>query len=124
MRGHYHRPTAEERGALLEGWVGGLLRARQAYAGLYDELCYWAPAQGGTEVDFLLRRGTEIIAIEVKSTPRPSPREFAGLRAIAELPATKRRLLVHLGERAFNTPDGIEALPAGEFARQLAAGHL
>ena len=47
-------------GPLLEGWVHGLLRARQAYIGLYDELAYWAPAQGGTEVDFLLRRGKTI----------------------------------------------------------------
>lgn len=88
---------AEERGALLEGWVAGLLRARLAYGGRCDEISYWAPAQGGTEVDFPLRRGREFTAIEVKSTPTPGPGDFTGLRAIADLPGVRRRILVHLG---------------------------
>jgi len=124
MKGQFHEPAPEERGALLEGWVAGLLRARQAYTGLYDELCYWAPAQGGTEVDFLMRRGSEFIGIEVKATANPGSPEYTGLRAIAQLSGLKRRLLVHLGERAFTTPDGVEALPAMEFARELAAGGI
>lgn len=124
MKRQLHEPAAEERGALLEGWVAGLLRARQAYAGLYDELCYWAPAQGGTEVDFLLHRGREFIAIEVKAASRLDSADFSGLRAIAELKGIKRRILVHLGERAFNTPDRVEALPAAQFARELAAGRV
>jgi predicted AAA+ superfamily ATPase len=124
MKRQLHEPAAEERGALLDGWVHGLLRARQAYAGLYDDLTYWAPAQGATEVDFLLRRGRSFIAIEVKTTANPSPVHFAGLRAIADLAGVKRRLLVHKGERAFNTADGIEALPATQFARDVTAGKL
>ena len=84
----------------------GLLRARQSYTGLYDELAYWAPTQGGTEVDSLLRRGEAFVAIEVKATTRPSPPHVAGLRAIADLAGVKRRVLVHMGERPFNTPMG------------------
>ena len=91
---------------------------------LGDELCYWAPAQGGTEVDFLMRRGSEFIGIEVKATANPGSSEYTGLRSIAALPSVKRRLLVHLGERAFTTPDGVEALPAMEFARELAEGRI
>jgi predicted AAA+ superfamily ATPase len=124
MKRQFHAPAPEERGVLLEGWVGGLLRARQAYAGLYDELCYWAPAQGGTEVDFLLRRKKEFVAIEVKAAVNLGPADVTGLRAIAELGGIKRRLLIHLGERAFNTPDGVECLPAARFARELAEGRL
>jgi predicted AAA+ superfamily ATPase len=124
MKRQLHEPAAEERGALLEGWVCGLLRARHAYAGLYDELMYWAPTQGGTEVDFLLRRGKSFIAIEVKSTTHPAPPHFAGLRAIADLSGVKRRVLVHMGERAFNTPEGIEALPVMQFANEVLGGNL
>lgn len=124
MKGQFHEPSPEERGALLEGWVAGLLRARQAYTGLYDELWYWAPAQGGTEVDFLLRRDREFIAIEVKAATNPGPADYAGLRAITELTGVKRRLLIHQGERAFNTSDGVEALPAVEFALELAEGRI
>ncbi|MBX3024126.1 ATP-binding protein [bacterium] len=124
MKRDFHAPSAEERGALLEGWVGGLLYATHAYRGLYDEIFYWAPAQGGVEVDFLLRRGRELVAIEVKSTARPGPADLAGLKAIAELKATKRRILVHTGDRAFRTTDGIEALPPDEVVRLLADGKL
>ena len=102
----------------------GLLRARQSYAGLYDELAYWAPTQGGTEVDFLLRRGKAFVAIEVKTTTSPGPRHFAGLRAIADLAGVKRRVLVHMGERPFNTADGIEALPIMQFAHEVLSGQL
>lgn len=124
MKRQLHEPAAEERGALFEGWVHGLLRARQAYAGLYDDLMYWAPTQGGTEVDFLMRRGKSFVAVEVKATSNPSPSHFAGLRAIAELSGIKRRVLVHMGERAFNTPDGSEALPAMQFAKEVTSGKL
>jgi len=122
MKRQLHEPAAEERGPLLEGWVLGLLRARQAYAGLYDDLAYWAPAQGGTEVDFLMKRGRTFTAIEVKATTNPSPAHMTGLRAIAELSGVKRRILVHLGDRPFRTADGIDALPAMQFAADVADG--
>ena len=124
MKRQLHEPAAEERGALLEGWVYGLLRARQSYVGLYDELVYWAPTQGGTEVDFLMRRGKSFVAIEVKTTTNPASPHFAGLRAIGDLAGVRRRVLVHMGERAFNTPEGIEALPVVQFAQQVLSGTL
>jgi predicted AAA+ superfamily ATPase len=122
MKRQLHEPVAEERGALLEGWVLGLLRARQAYLGLFDELAYWAPTQGGTEVDFLMRRGRAFVAIEVKSTAHPAPTHMTGLRAISDLGGVKRRILVHLGDRPFRTSDGIDALPAMHFAEEVAKG--
>ncbi len=124
MKRQLQEPAAEERGALLEGWVCGLLGARQSYTGLYDDLAYWAPTQGGTEVDFLLRRGKSFTAIEVKTTANPGPPHFAGLRAIGDLAGMKRRILVHLGERPFNTPEGIEALPVMQFAEEVLSGRL
>lgn len=124
VKRQFHEPAAEERGALLEGWVAGLIRARQAYAGFCDEISYWAPAQGGTEVDFLLRRGREFTAVEVKSTPRPGPGDFAGLRAIADLSGIRRRILVCLAARPYTTPEGVEVQPAELFARELADGKI
>jgi predicted AAA+ superfamily ATPase len=124
MKRQLHEPAAEERGALLEGWIHGLLRARQAYAGLYDDLTYWAPTQGGTEVDFLIRRGKSFVAIEVKTTSNPAPPHFAGLRAIGDLAGIKRRVLVHMGERPFDTTEGIEALPVMQFAEEVVTGRL
>lgn len=124
MKREFHVPTAAERGPLLEGWVAELLRAHDAYSRLFDGLSYWAPAQGGLEVDFLLQRGRELVAIEVKATSKPQVKDFAGLKAIAELSHVKRRVLVHTGPRAFTTADGVEALPVQDFVRLVESKRL
>jgi predicted AAA+ superfamily ATPase len=128
VRREFHPPTEAERGPLLEGWVAALLTAYgEPGCGLgrrYDGLCYWAPSAGGAEVDFLVQRGDELLAIEVKAKRTLAARDFAGLKAIAELPGIRRRLLVFLGERPFRTEDGIDALPASGFAEELEADRL
>lgn len=85
----------------------------------HDELFYWAPTEGGTEVDFLIKRGKEFTAIEVKAKERLSAHDFKGLKAIAELKGIGRRLVVFQGDRPFRTEDGIEALPIREFLQEL-----
>ena len=119
----FHPPGGAERGVLLEGWVGVLLRAYgESGSGLglrHDELFYWAPTEGGTEVDFLIKRGKEFTAIEVKE--RLSSHDFKGLKAIAALKGIRRRLVVFQGDRPFRTEDGIDALPIRDFLQELEA---
>ncbi len=116
---------AEERGPLLEGWALMVLRAHNAAADLFDEIFYWAPAQARqTEVDFLLRHGKDHLALEVKAGPRFSTPQLAGLRAIADLPRLRRRVLVNLGDRSLKTSDGIEVWPLGRFLAAVADGTL
>ena len=115
----------EERGALLEGWVLHLLRAHGAESELFEDLRYWAPHPANrTEVDFLLRRGRELTAIEIKSRPRYHTGMLPGLRAVAELPGIVRRVLVYGGARSFRTQDGIEVWSATRFHRALAQDAL
>ena len=105
-----HGPIApEERGALLEGWVLHLLRAHAEEDELFDDLHYWAPHPATrNEVDFLLRQGNELVAIEVKSQSRYHTGMLPGLRAIAQLQGLVRRVLVYGGKRSFRTEDGID----------------
>ena len=118
-------PTAEERGALLEGMVAVLLRAYDSYRGLYDDLAYWSPAETvKTEVDFLLRRGRRFVALEVKTSARADGESLRGLRAIAGLAGLERRILVHLGRAQRRTEDGIDVLPFADFAAALASGQI
>ena len=121
-----HGPIApEERGALIEGWVLHLLRAHGEEGGLFDELHYWAPHPANrTEVDFLLRRGGELAAIEVKSQPRYHTGMLPGLRAIAELPGLVRRVLVYGGERCFRTGGGIDVWSTARLHQALAENAL
>jgi len=115
----------EERGPLLEGFLLTVLRAHNPRASLFDDVAYWAPAQAReTEVDFLLRRRREYLAIEVKAQRRFSTRQLSGLRAVADLPALSRRILVYLGDRPLRTDDGIDVLPLDEFLAQAADGTL
>jgi predicted AAA+ superfamily ATPase len=117
--------TAEERGPLLEGWVLSVLRAYGEQTELFEEIHYWAPAQAQRlEVDFLLRRGRELLALEVKSQTRFSGALAAGLRAIGELPSVVRRVLIYRGSRRLKTPDGIDVWPIGRFLSAVEADEL
>lgn len=116
---------AEERGSLFEGWLFTVLRAHNEVSRLYDEISYWAPAQARhTEVDFVLRRGREHLALEVKARPRFAADQLTGLRAIADLPRLARRVLVYLGDRSLKTEDGIEVWPLDRFLRAVASDAL
>jgi len=113
-------PGAEERGHLFEGWVAGLLRAYRDYRSLFDDWGYWAAGNGSkVEVDFVLRRGKELVAIEVRSGQKVFEADLRGLRAITDLPGVKRRIVVCRGDRKQKTADGIEILPVTIFLAEL-----
>jgi predicted AAA+ superfamily ATPase len=115
----------EEAGPLLEGWVHTMLRTYMAERELADEIAYWAPAESkGLEVDFVLRRGSELCALEVKAARRTHSRQMAGLRAIGELPGLRRRILIHRGGRPTRTEDGIDAWPVETFLEALEQDRL
>jgi uncharacterized protein len=117
--------AAEERGALLEGLVFMLLRFYRERAELCDDIAYWSPAESlRTEVDFVLGRGHEYLAVEVKTSKNLRPADLIGLRAIADLPGLVRRVLIFLGPRRLRTPDDIDVLTFDDFARELAEGVL
>ena len=77
---------------------------------------------GGVEVDFVLRQGKRLVAIEAKAGRRFKPAMVKGLKAIADLPGVKRRVLVYGGADSWTTDDGIEVLAADRFAAQVAQG--
>jgi predicted AAA+ superfamily ATPase len=119
-KGAYGPVAPEESGPLLEGWVHTLLRTYMAERDLANEVAYWAPTESkGLEVDFVLRRGTELCALEVKAARRVHPGDMAGLRAVAELSGLRRRVLVHRGDRPTRTEDGIDAWPVETFLEAL-----
>ncbi|MFC1763108.1 ATP-binding protein [Planctomycetota bacterium] len=118
-------PVPEERGTLFEGMVAQLLRAYRDYRGLFDEMAYWAPADRSTlEVDFVLKRGADIIAIEVKSGSVFREDWCKGLRAVASLAGLMRRIVVYPEGVTMKTDDGIEILPFHCFSDLLANDKL
>lgn len=123
-KGLYGPLAPEERGALFEGWVFSVLRAYGEERAVFDDIHYWSPAESQVEVDFLLRRDRDFLAVEAKAAERYQTGMLRGLRAVGELPGLARRLLVYSGRRSFRTDDGIEIWPALRFAEELAAGTL
>jgi predicted AAA+ superfamily ATPase len=118
-------PAPEERGRLFEGLVAQTLRAYRDYRGLFEDWWYWSPlASPGFEVDFVLRRGRDYVAVETKSRAEPPHRPHRGLRAVGELPGMRRRVLVHPSGRRLVTADGVEVLPFRDFLSDVEGGTL
>ena len=82
------RADREYRGRLVESAVGAHLA--NAAAGGNCELFYWR--EQSQEVDFVVRAGRTVVAIEVKSGRAPDA--FPGLTAFADTFRPKRTLLV------------------------------
>ncbi len=103
--------AAEERGHLFEGLVCTTLLAYRDYRRAFTELRYWAPASpSAVEVDFLLLKGEQMIAIEVKSGAVFNDSWCRGLRAFGTPSGLVRRLLVCPETPDLRTPDGIDVL--------------
>ncbi len=125
IKKHTGRPGMEEKGALLEGWIATLLRAYGELREILDEIYYWAPAEARqTEVDFVLKRGREYLAIEVKSGAKVSNQDLSGLRAVKDLPRLAHRILIYNGRREMKTADGIGIWPIEQFLEALATNQL
>jgi hypothetical protein len=92
---------------------------------LFEGWAYWAPAESPqTEVDVVLRRGGEHLAIEAKLGQARSSKDLAGLRAIAQLERLVRRVLVCSIDRPRRTEDGIDLLPVARFVEEVQTGSL
>lgn len=110
------------------GWADnavGLGHAPEELGALFEDWASGSPAEAQrTEVDAVLRRGKEFLAIEVQSSRAEAPSDLAGLRAIAELPGLVRRVVVCRAERKRITEDGIEILPVAELLAERERGTL
>jgi len=112
--------AAEERGALFEGFIAQLLKAYRELGKLdCDRISYWSTGKNSVEVDFLIERGKEIIAVEAKSGGEPNNKWFAGLTALKSARGLKRSLLVYSGNRKYRHSSGAEVLPLGDFVREI-----
>ena len=123
--GRFRELDPRERGPVFEGWIATVLASYRDYHGAFDEMYYWAPARAReTEVDFLLLRDSDSVAIEAKASPRTHDRHLAGLRAVAPLPGLRRRILIYTGSRRMRSSDGIDIWPLSEFLEALDSDRL
>ncbi len=125
MKGSFGPITPEEKGFLFEGLVAQLIRAYRDYRRLCEGFFYWGSGGiGGTEVDFVLTRGDQLLAIEVKSGRAFADNWCKGLRALKTLKGLHRRFVVYPEGPRLETEDGIEVLPFSDFSGMMASEAL
>jgi predicted AAA+ superfamily ATPase len=125
----YHRIYAPPRQSFFlfgPRGVGKSTWAKQRFAqahriDLLDEALYQSRQ---TEVDFVLNRGNDFMAIEVKSGTKVSNQALSGLRAVKDLPRMIRRILLYGGKREMKSADGVEIWPMDLFLDALASDRL
>ena len=109
----------EEKGSLFEGYIYMCLKMKMEYENAFDEMSYWSSGTAKhVEVDFLLKNGSELTAIEVKTTKKVKPEDLKGLKAIAELKGIKRKIFVYLGTTKMKK-EGIEIMPFSLFHKNF-----
>ena len=107
-------------GKAFENWVFHELAAYLGYREVDAALSYWRLA-GGTEVDFIV--GDMEVALEAKSSRNVTRDHLKGLRSLVrDHPSVRRRVVVCREPRRRRTSDGIEIVPARDFALGLWEG--
>ena len=108
-------------GKAFENWVFHELSAFVSYRDLDEQLTYWRlPSK--VEVDFVI--GDMRLAIEAKATANVTRKHLKGLRTLAEEHPGVRRIVVCLEPRPRRTDDGIDIVPATDFAHRLWQGDV
>ena len=120
-RGRLERRTVLY-GKAFENWVFHELSAWNAYGERNALISHWRLASG-IEVDFIVN--DMALAIEAKASHKITSDHLKGLRHLrTDHPQVTRRCVVCLEPRPRTTDDGIEILPAVDFARRLTDGDL
>lgn len=103
---------AEPRRAHLENLVLGDLLAWKDAQPRRPRVMHWR-TRLGEEVDFVVERGEELLAVDVTDSLRPQPADARGLRAFRDEYGGRVRggLLLHAGEEAFWISQDVLAVP-------------
>jgi predicted AAA+ superfamily ATPase len=112
------------RGALLENFVAMELRKQSGWSCTRAQLFHFRTA-AGQEVDLVLEEpGGAVAGIEVKASATVTGRDFAGLRALADLAGDRFRAGIVLYTGAAAVPFGphLHALPIGALWSEAAGG--
>lgn len=98
-------------GPLFETYVAQNLASILSAHALGARLNYWA-VQGRHEVDFVIERGRDCLAVEVKWASRWSDDDLSGLEAFLSVtPGCRAAILAYNGDRAFRLRERLWLVP-------------
>jgi len=105
------------KGQLFENFILAEFEKRRKLGMIPSDHFYYYKSAGGAEVDLVFEVDDEIYAIEIKSSPKPSPRDIRNLvqfRDRSNRPV--RRYLVYMGEE-YHTIENVQLIPAAAIYR-------
>jgi uncharacterized protein len=106
-----HLGGGEPSGAHLENYVLTDLLCWRDTETPRPEVTYWRTATGA-EVDFVIERKRELLAIEVKAGNAPGPRDVAHLKTFCgEYPEARGGVILHGGDESYWLGENILAVP-------------
>jgi hypothetical protein len=101
------------RGALMETYAAQNLSALIEAHWPRARLLFWS-LQGRHEVDFVIEKGREVMAIEIKAATRWDNKDFSGLKAFLKAtPHCRAAILAYNGKDAVQLEDRLWAIPLG-----------
>ncbi len=106
-----------ERGFLLENWILNELRAYISYLGVGGDLSYWG-TPSNNEVDFIWKRGKQLVGFEIKSSKNWAQDFNIGLNTLLDSKKIQKGYGVYLGEKILKA-DKIEIYPLKVFFKKL-----
>jgi predicted AAA+ superfamily ATPase len=105
-----------EKGFLLETHIYHELRATNKSLNWGAEIFYWATPT--SEIDFIIKSGKNLYAIEVKYAKNWRPNFSKSLHKFNEAIEVKRSIGLYTGTSSF-TKNGIEVYPVEEFLKKV-----
>jgi predicted AAA+ superfamily ATPase len=112
-----------EFGESLENFVVSEVRAYLSYKNQMAEMFYWRTLTK-IEVDLIVRTKNKLLAIEVKSKNKITPKDCAGLQAFSEDYPNAKKYIVTAGGRYSVEENKIEVLPILKFLQLLWDGEI
>jgi hypothetical protein len=115
LRSPEHAAAGPLAGAIFETAVLSELLRTLTHRGTEPQIFYWRTA-AGTEVDFIVDTGRQLVPIEVKLTATPRPETASGIRSFQGDLGRRagRGFVVHPGSIRLPLGPHVAALPLGE----------
>ena len=106
-------------GQLLENFVIAEFEKRRKLGYLQCDRLYYYKSVAGREIDLIFESGSEIYAIEIKTTRQPSGRDVTNLLEFSKYMNKKTKMfLFYPGEEYFNI-DGVNIMPVAALFRGI-----
>ena len=118
LSGNLRNPMSnEEKGFLFETFIFNELKAANHYLNTGREFYYWR-TPSGNEVDFICKKGSDLIGIEIKSSSKWKDEYSQGLITLLEEKKISKAIGVYLGDKKLKK-NNILIYPLKDFLHEL-----